>query len=202
MSRNFVMSLLVVLVLTLGATAQEQRSEIGLQGTGFFTKDSNGQGISQHATDTGGLLVSYRYWFNRWIATQADYGYNRNTQQYFIPLGAARVQADIHQVTGGLVVSLPRPARLRLNPYLLAEGGALVFSPTGNVGGFVPGADTQTRGVFVYGGGANFPFSKHLSLRAEYRGLVYNTPDFGLQSLNTNALTHTAQPSAGIVFRF
>ena len=202
MSRNFVMSLLVVLVLTLGATAQEQRSEIGLQGTGFFTKDSNGQGISQHATDTGGLLVSYRYWFNRWIATQADYGYNRNTQQYFIPLGAARVQADIHQVTGGLVVSLPRPARLRLNPYLLAEGGALVFSPTGNVGGFVPGADTQTRGVFVYGGGANFPFSKHLSLRAEYRGLVYNTPDFGLQGLNTNAVTHTAQPSAGIVFRF
>ena len=79
MSRNVIMSLLVVLVLTLGATAQEQRSEIGLQGTGFFTKDSHRQGISQHATDTGGLLVSYRYWFNRWIATQADYGYNRNT---------------------------------------------------------------------------------------------------------------------------
>ena len=116
MSRNVVMSVLVVLVLTLGATAQEQRSEIGLQGTGFFTKDSNGQGISQHATDTGGLLVSYRYWFNRWIATQADYGYNRITQQYFIPLAASRVQADIHQVTGGLVVSLPHPTLPELTP--------------------------------------------------------------------------------------
>jgi hypothetical protein len=36
----------------------------------------------------------------------------------------------------------------------------------------------------------------------EYRGLVYSAPDFGLASLNTNTITHTAQPSAGIVFRF
>jgi hypothetical protein len=43
---------------------------------------------------------------------------------------------------------------------------------------------------------------KHVALRAEYRGLVYSAPDFGLTALNTNTVTHTAQPSAGIVFRF
>ena len=53
-----------------------------------------------------------------------------------------------------------------------------------------------------YGGGADFPVVNHVSLRAEYRGLVYNAPDFGLSSLNTNTVTHAAQPSAGIVFRF
>jgi hypothetical protein len=32
-----------------GATAQEGRwQEIGVQGTGFFTKDSSGNGIDQH----------------------------------------------------------------------------------------------------------------------------------------------------------
>jgi hypothetical protein len=41
-----------------------------------------------------------------------------------------------------------------------------------------------------------------LSFRAEYRGYVYKAPDFNLASLNTDAWTHTAQPSAGIVFRF
>ena len=64
------------------------------------------------------------------------------------------------------------------------------------------GAERQAVGAFVYGGGVDDPVVKYLSLRAEYRGLVYNTPDFGLSRLNTNQLTHTAQPSAGVVFRF
>jgi len=32
--------------------------------------------------------------------------------------------------------------------------------------------------------------------------LVYNTPDFGLTNLRVDKVTHTAQPSAGVVFRF
>jgi hypothetical protein len=47
-----------------------------------------------------------------------------------------------------------------------------------------------------------FPLLKHVALRAEYRGLVYSAPDFGLSALNTNTVTHTAQPSAGLVIRF
>jgi opacity protein-like surface antigen len=91
---------------------------------------------------------------------------------------------------------------LRISPYLLAEGGALVFDPTNNKYGAVPGAQRQAVGVFAYGGGADFPIVQHLSFRAEYRGLVYSTPDFGLRTLNTNATTHVAQPSAGVVLRF
>lgn len=47
----------------------------------------------------------------------------------------------------------------------------------------------------------DFPVVKLLVLRAEYRGLVYNSPDFNIHSLNDHALTHTAEPSAGGVFR-
>ena len=85
---------------------------------------------------------------------------------------------------------------------MLAEGGALVFDPTNNLFGSFPGAQRQATGVFAYGGGADVPLVKHVALRAEYRGLVYSAPDFGLATLNTNTVTHTAQPSAGIVFRF
>ena len=192
----------VVLLLSLGAVAQEAHNEISLQGTGFFTKDSNGQGTTQRGTDTGGFLIGYRYHFNRWLAAEAVYGYDRNTQQYLSSPGLSRVEANVHQATGGFVISLPASPKFRLSPYLLAEGGALVFDPTGNSFGALPGAGRQAVGAFVYGGGVDYPVVKHLSLRAEYRGLVYNAPDFGLARLNTNSITHTAQPSAGIVFRF
>lgn len=192
----------VLLALTISAAAQESRSEVSLQGTGFFTKDTTGQGTTERTTNAGGLLIGYRYHINRWLAAEAVYGYDRNTQQYFTPTELSRIQANVHQATGGFVFRLPAPARFRISPYVLAEGGALVFDPTGNPFGTFPGAQRQATGVFVYGGGADFPVVKHVSLRAEYRGLVYRIPDFGLTALNTNTTTHTAQPSAGIVFRF
>ena len=201
MRRLFLM-IAAVLLLAVGAVAQESRSEISLQGTGFFTKDSTGQGNSQRSTETGGFLVGYRYHFNRWLAAETVYGYSRDTQQFFTTGGLSRIQANAHQATGGFVVNLPVPTRFRLTPYVLAEGGALVFDPTGNAFGSVAGTQRQATGVFVYGTGADFPLVNHISLRAEYRGLVYNAPDFGLRNLNTNTVTHTAQPSAGIVFRF
>src|ERR1700735_1141754 len=119
------------------AIAQETRSEISIQGTGFFTKDSEGNGIQDHVTNTGGFLIGYRYNINRWLAAEANYGYDRNTQIYFGGT-SARVQSDIHQITGSAVVKLPSFARLQ--PYALAGVGALVFDPTGNFGRSFAGA--------------------------------------------------------------
>lgn len=185
------------------AFAQEGRwQEVGLQGSGFFTKDSNAGGLNQHATDTGGLLVSYRYHFNRWLAADASYGYDRNTQRNFSSTaGASNVQANVHQAMGALVVTVPRRV-LKLSPYVLAGSGALVFDPTRNPGGTVAGATRQAKAAFVYGGGVDYDLAKHVSVRAEYRGFVYERPDFGLVALHSGATAHTAQPSAGIVFRF
>jgi opacity protein-like surface antigen len=195
--------LAVLVLLSLGATAQEKRSDISVQGTGFFTKDSNGQGVRQQGTQAGGVLGAYRYHINRWVSVEAAYGWNRNSQLFTTPGGFDRVQADVHQATGSLVLNLPTPRRFRMSPYVLAGGGALVFDPTNSGGGFL-GADRQTVGAFVYGGGADFPVPmiRRVALRLEYRGLVYNAPNFGLSNLDTGSVTHTAQPSAGLVFRF
>lgn len=202
MQKMAIMIASVALLLGVSAGAQEYRSEVSLQGTGFFTKDATGQGTTQRTTNAGGFLVGYRYHINRWLAAEAVYGYDRNTQRYFAPAAFSRIEANVHQATGGFVVRVPAPPRFRISPYVLAEGGALVFDPTNNAFGTVSGAQRQTTGVFVYGGGADFPIVKHVAVRAEYRGLVYSAPDFGLMALNTNTITHTAQPSAGIVLRF
>ena len=197
-----VATVLAVLASASEAMAQEGRwQEIGIQGSGFFTKDSSGNGINQHATDAGGFLLSYRYHFNRWLAADASYGYARNTQQNFTSSGPFGAQANVHQATGALVVTPPRRI-FGINPYVLAGAGALVFDATGNAGGFISGAQSQARAAFVYGGGADYELSKHFMLRAEYRGFVYERPDFDLATLHSGTTTHTAQPSAGIVFRF
>jgi len=84
--RAFILLSALVLMFSMGAVAQEDRHEISVQGTGFFTKDSSNNGIKQHATDSGGFLIGYRYHLNRWLAAETAYGYARNTQQFSLPV--------------------------------------------------------------------------------------------------------------------
>ena len=185
-------------LLSVTVAAQEIRSEFSVEGTGLFTKSNSGNGIQNGATDSGGLLIGYRYNINRWVSAEADYGYGRSTRLYSGNL-PGRVQANLHQITGEAVVKLPGFAKLQ--PFVLAGGGALVFDPTGAGTNFV-GASQQTSGAFLYGGGADYYLTRHWGIRAEYRGYVYKAPSFGVTSLKTDSWTNLAEPSAGVVFRF
>jgi len=189
----------IIFFLCMSAVAQETRSEISLQGTGFLTKNSDGYGIHNRPTETGGLLVGYRYRVYRWLSAEANYGYVRNTQ-IFSGSYSGRVQSNIHQITSSAVVKLP--AFSKLEPYARAGGGALVLDPTDNAGGSIAGQSRQTRGAFLYGGGADCPITSRLAFRAEYRGYVYKNPTFGLANLKTDSYSHIAQPSVGLVFKF
>jgi opacity protein-like surface antigen len=201
MSRTIIFSFIMVLLATL-AGAQENRSEISVQGTGFFTQSTSGNGSAYSATQTGGVLGTYRYHLNHWVSAEGAYGYDLNSQKYSLSSQAFRIQSGIHQLTGSLVFNLPSRASSRLNPYVLVGGGALMFEPTGDQFNTLSSAQSQAKGVFVYGVGVNYAIRKRLSLRVEYRGLVYGTPDFGFGALSTNSVTHTAAPSVGFTYRF
>jgi len=197
-----VAGIFATLLFAVTSVAQElPRNEVSVQGVGVFTRDSDKNGITQNTTDSGGLLVSYRNRFNSWLGADLSYGYTRNTQQNLTPIGSFNVQSNVHQTTGALLVTAPGRI-IGFKPFALAGAGALTFDPTNKLGGFVLGADRQAKPAFVYGGGADFGINDHLALRLEYRGLVYQRPDFGLPLLDSNATTHTAQPSAGFVIRF
>jgi opacity protein-like surface antigen len=198
------LGLIVVVVASAASTttvfAQVERpSQISIQGTALITKSSNDQIPSNEASKSGGLLVGYSYQFSRWFGAEANYGYTRNTQNFVTFGGPSSIQANFHEVTGALVLHIPVNVR-SVRPYVLGGGGALVFDPTEKF--IVSGADRQTRGTFIYGGGANFDITKKFGVRAEYRGLVYKVPDFGLDSLNLDKFTHLAQPSVGFFVRF
>ena len=195
----------MVLIIAVAASAStafaqvEQPSQISIQGTALVTKSSTDQIPSNDVTKSGGFLVGYSYQFSRWLGAEGNYGYTRNTNNFVTFGGLSSLEADFHEVTGALVAHVPVKVH-GVRPYVLGGGGALVFDPTDKF--TVSGAERQTRGTFVYGGGANFDITSNFGLRAEYRGLVYKVPDFNVSALNLDKFTHLAQPSFGFYFRF
>ena len=173
--------------------AQEAKNEVTIQGEGFFTKDSTGKGVENNPTYSGGFLAGYRYNLNHRFALEGDYDYFRNSQDY--PKSDTKIKTNVSAITGAAVVKLPEFKKVR--PFALAGGGGIIFNPHD-----AKSIETQARGAFVYGGGADVPITKHVALRAEYRGLVYKAPDFDRGDLKTDKFTHSAVPSAGLVFTF
>jgi len=197
--------LAIILVLFgISSWAQEVRNEVTVQGSGFFNKQTTGSGITNEPTNSGGVMAGYRFNLKNWLAVEGDYDYFRNGQKFLTSSGTTFIPMNVHAATGTAIVKLPSfkmPSKIPgvkvVSPFVLAGGGAMFFDPRGG-----SRSNQQTRGAFVYGGGFDVPMSKHFLLRAQYRGFVYKTPDFEVTSLKVDKYTHSAVPSAGVVFTF
>ena len=195
-ANSFAVILLGGALAALPAFSQEaSRSDAAVQAFGSFVKTTTDSGVGQGATNSGGVLASYRYFFSDSHGVEVNYGYSLNTQTYGLAAGTLGVKSNQHEVTAAY---LYRHALGHFTPFVEAGVGGLVFAPTD-----ARGASTQARATFVYGGGADFNITKRVFARAEYRGLVYNSPTFDLtQALGTDRVTHRAEPSIGFGYRF
>src|SRR3989441_7874642 len=195
MNRTFLGTVAAFLLFSTTGLAQvEQPSQVTVQGTALITKESTADTTSttQRSTKSGGLLVGYSYQFNSWAGVEGNYGYTRNTQNYFASIGQSSIQADMHELTGSFVAHIP--VRIpNIRPYALAGAGALIFDPTDRY--LLNGVDRQTKPAFVYGGGFNFDLTPHFCVRGEKRRLVYKGPDFSLNKLNLDKVNHLSPPS-------
>jgi opacity protein-like surface antigen len=182
-------------LMTAAAFAQEDytryKSEVSAQGLGSFVKKTTHDGIQQNATDSGGVMGSYRFWFDRHNGVEANYAWMQNTEKY----NQFGLDNNLHEVLAAYVFRMPMK---RWSPFVLAGAGVLVFDPKD-----FAAANTQTRPAFFYGGGADINVTDHLFIRGEYRGIVHNSPTYDLVSLNgSDRITHRAQPSVGFGWRF
>jgi outer membrane immunogenic protein len=186
------------------------RSDVSVQALGSFVKTTTRNGVDQSATNSGGVLATYRFFFDVHNGVEVNYGYERNTQSYALPVGPLGVGTDSHEVSVDYVLRFPQK---RWTPFVLAGVGALVFDPRGSSQSILAGSsittgspvaiDSQTRAAFVYGGGADFKLTKNLFMRAEYRGFVYNSPTYDYSGFsNLDRTTHRAEPSIGFGYRF
>jgi opacity protein-like surface antigen len=190
---------LLVLLLAVSSWAQEFRHEVTVQGSGFFQKQTTNNGITNDPANSGGVMAGYRFNLKAWLAFEGDYDYFRNHESFQSGNGSMFIPTNVHAMTGIAIVRLPSfkaPVVKRVSPFVLAGGGAMFFDPRrGSV-------SEQTRAAFVYGGGVDVPLSKHFLVRAQYRGFIYKIPDFEQASLKVDKYTHSAVPSAGLVFTF
>jgi len=192
---------IILILFGISSSAQEVRNnEVTVQGSGFFQKQTTSGGITNKPTNSGGVMAGYRFDLKNWLAVESDYDYFRNHENFLSSSGTTFIPMNVHAATGTAIVKLPSfrmPAVKIVSPFVLAGGGAMFFDPRGG-----PVIKEQTRGAFVYGGGFDVPMAKHIAVRAQYRGFVYKTPDFEMTSLKVDKYTHSAVPSAGLVFTF
>jgi len=194
---NHLLAFLAASALSLGpAYAQEvYKSEASVQIFGTFTSTTWDQGVRQTATDSGGILGSYRYFFNDYNGLELNYGFAEGTQKYLAIFGpSSAVRANSHEATAAYVLRYPVH---RVVPFLEIGTGALVFDP---LNGAPP--TTEAKAAFVYGGGIDVGFAHRCFLRAEYRGLVYDTPDFNTFFLGPQRITNRAEPTIGFGIKF
>ncbi len=191
-----------VIALVLGAAtlampafgqSEEYKSDVAVQALGSFVKDQTENGVTHSASNSGGVLGTYRYYFGRHNGVEFNYGYALNSQRYALGGNLASTKAYSHEATAAYVWRLPLG---RVTPFALAGAGSLIFDPKDFA------SDALARPAFVYGAGADFDIGKRFFLRAQYRGLVYNSPILGASTVAAELLTHRAEPSAGFGFRF
>ena len=181
----------------LPAFSQDEvyRQEVSGQVFGSFVKDTTQDGIKQKATDSGGGLASYRYFFDKHNGVEANYGYSLNTQIYSGAGTALGVKSYSNEATGAYVFRMPFN---RWSLFALAGTGAIIFDAKD-----MHGVGSQARPAGVYGAGLDADLTTHLFVRAEYRGLIYNSPTYDLPVLaGTDRITHRFEPSVGFGWRF
>lgn len=192
---TFIAGLASMALPAFSQTENPGKHEFSAQAFGSFLKSTTDNGVQNSATNSGGVLGSYRYFFNAHNGVEVNYGYSLSTQNFLSSNGALGVKSYSHEASAAYVFRFPLKG---FTPFVTAGAGGLVFDPKD-----LQGVDYQARAAFVYGGGADFNLSSHVFVRAEYRGLVYNSPTWDLTGLNgTDRITHRAEPSVGFGYRF
>jgi opacity protein-like surface antigen len=183
----------------------DARFDVGFAFGGVFSKTSTASqsSVTLKPTNSGVVLGSFRYHFNRTHAVEANFGHTNNSQVFAVPPDTFRVDNGITEYSAAYVFS-PFHGH-RINPFLLAGGGSLKFNPgdqfiDGTLSSF--NATSQTSLALLYGAGVDYRLWKRLALRVQYRGLIYKTPDFAVPSLPTGVYGNMAEPTAGLVIKF
>ena len=189
------------------AAAQEDvgHFDVSFAWGAVFNKASSSAdgGVTVSPTNSGLVLGTFRFRFNRMNGIEVNGARSNNSQIFILGTNDYRAQTSVSEYTGAYVLS---PFHFeRIEPFLLAGGGVLRFYPSnqyinGNAAFF--DAAQQTSMAFLYGGGVDYRVWKRLGLRLQYRGLIYKEPTFHVAQFFSGAKGHMAEPSIGIVLNF
>src|SRR5580692_5937450 len=107
-NKLFVTTIFAALAVSPGfAQGEAHTQEVSVQGMGSFLKRTTKNGVEQSADNTGGVLASYRFFFNAHSGVEANYGFQNNTQNYGIGGSIAGVETRSHESSAAYVYRFP-----------------------------------------------------------------------------------------------
>jgi opacity protein-like surface antigen len=167
---------------------------------------------SQSQSPSAGALATFHHAIKPYLGYNVNFSYTRFTQtdsegSGYVPgqgtnppaggsVYAGALDSHMYELTAAYAFYGPRSRRFRTFGQI--GGGELFFEPIN-----ASFAHQQRRASMVFGVGGEYDVSPHFSVRAEYRGLLYKMPDFGISSgLPEHRLfTVTNEPAISLVYR-
>lgn len=193
------------LLAGIGLAQQEgMRQDINLSAMGVIQPYVSGgtNNVQQKSTLGKGLYLGYRYQLTPNGAVEANYSYSHFTNKFTRyaggSFGNARVYTGMQEATFAYVRTFPFK---RFNPFLEGGVGLLFFTPIGTK---TTSYDTEETYVptALLGGGIAYQLSPSWDLRVQYRGMIFNTTDFGLSRFATDRKYIVSLPAIGFAYHF
>ena len=197
--RKMLLLFLLLPFMAVASQAQESRQDASFSVGGIFPPFITGNDVQQ--TGTYGLsgLVSYRYMLTPRSGLELNYQYTQNAQKYYTSFNNISVHDRMQEISGAYVLN---QTFKNWNPFLEAGPAAFLFAPLDDATTKTLDAKGQTILGAMYGGGVAYELSPSFDIRAEYRGLLMKTPNFGLGPQKTGRFYNVYNPVIGIAYHF
>jgi len=206
--RSLVLPVTLLLLAASHIRAQEndRKFELFVQGgPSFYTSGSNtvffvgppltSTTLQNSLGTTGRLFTGARFFFNPKEALEASYSYSPNRLQSTFEIGPPfsfvffdSTSMRVHQAQFNYVRYVPWGRRGRLEPFVTAGLGFVTYAIAG---------DRNTKFAGNFGGGVDVRLHPRWRLRAEFRDVVAERPEFGF----VTGTAHNLVPSVGIALK-
>ncbi len=172
---------------------------------------------AQSTAPSTATLGTFRQTFSPWLGYSVNLGYSRVSEQYLnsqisgIYGGLESYKADTNMYETSITYIAHTNLSQRISLFGDGGPGLLTFLPVErgpNAVAYAPyqsdarGLSVQVRPAGVFGSGIDIHLSRHLALRAEYRGLLYSNPDFRTGDYLSKQITLTSEPTFSLVYNF
>jgi opacity protein-like surface antigen len=169
---------------------------------------------TQAESPSAGALFTFHGAMKPYLGYNVNFSYTRFTQTdsegsgyapgqgTTTPPGGGSFSAgalDTHMYELTLAYAVYGPRSKRFRTFGQIGGGGLFFEPIN-----ANFAHEETRPAMVFGMGGEYDVSRHFSFRAEYRGLFYKMPDFGIDNgfPKQRLFSVTNTPAISLVYHF
>ena len=199
MKKMMLLGALLVCAAAVG-NAQESRQDVSASALGVFGPEVHGLGVQENQLGALGFLGSYRYSVTPRSSLEMNYMFNQ-TSEKFTPPGRDTVYVHTRQqeISGAYVYS--RNYR-NFNPFVEVGVGGIIFTPIRDFKTSQLDTKQNTNIGALAGGGLAYEISPSFDIRAEYRGFLIKTPDFGRADYKTNRYEWLSLPVIGIAYHF